>query len=1237
MPVLHQEITKTPRSNARWMGLLALFLMLLTSLIEVAVISHKQTSAFAAGSDWPTYLHDPQRSGASSDTTFSPTNAGQLAVNWKFQTGGAIASSPTIVGGTVYVGSWDGYEYALDATTGKLKWKTFLGQTTATCDPSLAGVSSAAAVQNGVVYVGGGDSYWYALDATSGAVLWKVFTGDNTQGYYNWSSPLIYTGYAYIGIASVGDCPLVHGQLLRVNLSTHQVVNTFDVVPAGQLGGGIWGSPSLDTTTNTIYVATGTRNTPAQTLSEAILAIDATTLTLKSSWPVPASQEVPDSDFGTTPTLFNDKAGNPLVVASNKNGTAYAFNRNNLAAGPVWTQQTAFGGACPQCGDGSVSSGAFANGTLFLAGEHTSINGQGYGGSVNALDPATGKFIWQHGTPGYVISALAYSNGLIIDGAGPVLEVLDASTGNRLYSYTTGAKIYAAASVANGQIFTGSTDGNVYAFGLPTSPPPSPTPDPNCANGWSCQDIGNPTPAGSEKVSGGTWSVQAGGAGIGGTSDQFRFIRQSVSGNEQISAQVVSQNAPSGFSQAGLMTRQTMDPTSPYYAVFLTKGNGLIVQYRMAFGGGTTTAVQLTTASSPLYIEIQRIGDQFTTATSSDGVSYTQVQGSTVIVPMPTAFLAGLATSSDNTGSLETATYAALAVGSSQSFPSTPCPASWSCADVGYPNIAGSQSLSGGTWTVQGNGSDIWNAEDQFHFVWQSLAADGSVSAHILSQTNTDGWAKAGVMLRQSTDQDSAYYAAEVTPGNGIVVQYRSGTGFYAVQQAGFTGTVPTYLMVARSGTTYTTYTSSDGNTWTPVAGSSIALNMSGSILAGLAVTSHNVNALGVVTFDTVNVSTALPPSCPTNWSCADIGNPALAGSQSLSGGTWTVQGGGYDIWGTSDQFHFVWQSLAADGSASAHILSQTNTDGWAKAGVMLRQSTDPGSAYYFAFVTPGNGIDVQYRTAQGAGAQQLIGFTGTVPTYLMVARSGTTYTTYTSSDGNTWTPVAGSSITLNISGSILAGLAVTSHNGSALSTVTFDTVNVSTALPPSCPTNWSCADIGNPALAGSQSLSGGTWTVQGGGYDIWGTSDQFHFVWQSLAADGSASAHILSQTNTDGWAKAGVMLRQSTDPGSAYYFAFVTPGNGIDVQYRTAQGAGAQQLIGFTGTVPTYLMVARSGTTYTTYTSSDGNTWTPVAGSSITLNISGSILAGLAVTSHNGSALSTVTFDTVNVSTTVP
>src|SRR5207237_5085329 len=190
---------------------------------------------------------------------------------------------------------------------------------------------------------------------------------------------------------------------------------------------------------------------------------------------------------------------------------------------------------------------------------------------------------------------------------------------------------------------------------------------------------------------------------------------------------------------------------------------------------------------------------------------------------------------------------------------------------------------------------------------------------------------------------------------------------------------------------------------------------------------------------------------------------------------------------------------------------SQTNSNTCAKAAVMLRQSSDANSAYYAAFVTPGNGIVVQYRASAGATAQWPARLSGTPPTYLQVGRVGSTFTAYTSSDGVTWTAIPGSTVTLSISGSILQGLAVTSHNPGALSTVTIDTVNINTTPPPppppppppACPSGWSCADVGSPALAGSQSLNAGTWTVRGAGADIWGTSDQFLVVCQRLVSDG--------------------------------------------------------------------------------------------------------------------------------------
>ena len=375
-----------------------------------------------------------------------------------------------------------------------------------------------------------------------------------------------------------------------------------------------------------------------------------------------------------------------MVAAINKNGYIYAFNRNNVGSGPVWQKQIAIPGICTLCGAGSISSSTFGQGTLYVGGGFANIDGVNYQGSVDALNPATGKFLWRHGTAGPIFGALTYTNGLIIEGAGYFVEVLDAATGARLYSYQTGNQIYSAPSVSRGRIFIGSTDGSIYAFGLPPGPLPSPARDAHCPGNWNCQDMGNPIVPGSETYAQGVWSVKAAGTGITGAGDQLHFISQEISGNVQMSARIVSQTE-SGISapaQAGLMIRQRMDAGSPYYAVFYTAGLGVVAQYRSSFDGETTTDVQMPGASLPLYLEIQRNGDQFQAATSRDGSHYTLLPGSSATVVMPPAAAAGMALSSDSSVTLNTAIYSAVAIeplgACSQPRPARPAPAAGAAA-----------------------------------------------------------------------------------------------------------------------------------------------------------------------------------------------------------------------------------------------------------------------------------------------------------------------------------------------------------------------------------------------------------------------------------------------------------------------------------------------------------------------------------------------------------------------------
>ena len=375
-------------------------------------------------------------------------------------------------------------------------------------------------------------------------------------------------------------------------------------------------------------------------------------------------------------------------------------------------------------------------------------------------------------------------------------------------------------------------------------------------------------------------------------------------------------------------------------------------------------------------------------------------------------------------------------------------------------------------------------------------------------------------------------------------------------------------------------------------------------------------------------------------WTGTDVGGALPSGQDQRTGaGTWNEVGGGTDIYGTADSFHLLSQALGGDGSVTAHLLSQQATDPWAKAGPMLRATADPGSPYYGAFVTPGNGVVVQWRATQGGSTSQVV-TTGGAPTYLRIdqytitASTTQTYdTAYTSPDGLTWTEIPDSTQPLGIPGPLLAGVAITSHVQGVGGAVTLDGVSVIPGeFPPSdltCPSTWYCADIGGAGPVGEQAVSGTTWTVSGGGGDVWGTADSFHYVWQALSGDGTISADVVSQTPSDPWAKAGVMMRASADPGAPFYAAFVTPGNGIVVQARLTPGAAATQVAQLTGLVPVYLQVTRSGSTLTAATSTDGLGWTPVPGSSTPIAaMSGPALAGLAVTSHDLTALSTAVFD---------
>ncbi len=398
---------------------------------------------------------------------------GPLDQQWSYKTGDTIAATPALQWNQVFIGSWDGYEYALDEATGALKWRTFLGQAPDPGGCDTTGVTSSPLTINDTLYLGGGDDYWYAVDRYFGNPLWRVFTGSVSTGHYNWSTPAALNGFAYVGIASLCDTPLVQGQLLRVNMSTHQIANTWDVVPDGQLGGTIWTKPVVDASRNAVFVTTGnraydsTRNN--QPYGESMVSLDATTLAIKGSWSLPLSEPTPDADWGTAPTFFQDGLGRDLVAAGNKNGIVYAFLRDNVSAGPVWSRRIAFGATS----DAPASGGIYSNGLydfqrLYYAGAGTTIDGNTVAGSIRALNPNTGAIIWETALPSRVFGALTFANGMLVVPSLKALYVVDPATGELLYENPL--TLYGAAKVAGGRLYIGDYGGTFHAYTFPSSP-----------------------------------------------------------------------------------------------------------------------------------------------------------------------------------------------------------------------------------------------------------------------------------------------------------------------------------------------------------------------------------------------------------------------------------------------------------------------------------------------------------------------------------------------------------------------------------------------------------------------------------------------------------------------------------------------------------------------------------------------------------------------------------------------
>ena len=189
-------------------------------------------------------------------------------------------------------------------------------------------------------------------------------------------------------------------------------------------------------------------------------------------------------------------------------------------------------------------------------------------------------------------------------------------------------------------------------------------------------------------------------------------------------------------------------------------------------------------------------------------------------------------------------------------------------------------------------------------------------------------------------------------------------------------------------------------------------------------------------------------------------GYPASVGSfVEAPAGTYTMTGSGADIAGTADQFHFAFKTLTGAGSIVARVNSVQNTHGWAKAGVMIRETLDAGAKHAFACVTPGNGVASQGRTAVD-GTSYSTNETGiTAPHWVKLERDAAgNFTVSHSTNGTSWQSVA-STISTNIpmTSNVYIGLALTSHAAAQTCQAVFSNVTTTGSVSG----QWAHQDVG--------------------------------------------------------------------------------------------------------------------------------------------------------------------------------
>ena len=344
------------------------------------------------------FQYNPANTGHSSDET-GPTDS--VSQQWAFDTGDTVISSPAVVDGIVYVGSWDNNIYALDARSGTERWAFETGDS----------VFSSPAVVDGTVYIGSRDNTLYALNAADGTERWAYWTGYeeyNVSGDPIDSPPVVVDDTVYVGCLDRNVYAIdVSDGSRQWSFTTRNRVR-----------------PSPAVVDGTVYVGSDGGN---------VYSLDADDGTER--WAFETGDWVE-----TSPTVVDG-----TVYVGSRDRTVYALD---AADGTVeWTFDT---------GDFVGSSPAVVDGTVFVSS---------WDNTVYALDATDGTEQWRFETGDSVYSSPAVVDDTVYIGSEDSnVYALDTSDGTERWRFETGDGVFSSPAVVDGTVYVGSRDNSVYAL-----------------------------------------------------------------------------------------------------------------------------------------------------------------------------------------------------------------------------------------------------------------------------------------------------------------------------------------------------------------------------------------------------------------------------------------------------------------------------------------------------------------------------------------------------------------------------------------------------------------------------------------------------------------------------------------------------------------------------------------------------------------------------------------------------